>query len=98
MSGVSNSFRNEIAGLKKLKKLNVWANKTSDLKEVGLISFRIKTTLLTSSQIVRSCRQVEILRMNVYCLVLRDLTELEPADVPNMTEVSRRDYDEILKR
>jgi hypothetical protein len=45
----SNGFSNEIARLKKLKKLDVSAHKASDLKEVTLIAFRITTTLLTSS-------------------------------------------------
>jgi hypothetical protein len=44
-----NSFSNEIARLKKLKKLNLTALKASDLKEVTLIALRIKTTLLIPS-------------------------------------------------
>jgi hypothetical protein len=44
------------------------------------------TTLLTSSQIVRSCRQVEILRIHVTCLILSDLAELEFAE--NMTDIT----------
>ena len=74
------SFLNEIGRLTKLKKLDVSADKASRLKEVTLIASNIKTTLLTSSQIVRSCRQVEILRMDVQRLFLGDLTELEPAE------------------
>jgi hypothetical protein len=42
-------FHNEIARLKKLKKLDVKADEASDLKEVTLNAFRITTTLLTSS-------------------------------------------------
>ena len=37
------------------------------------------TTLLTSSQIVRRCRQVEILRIKIRRPSLGDLTELVPA-------------------
>ena len=66
--------------LKKLKKLEVTADEIIDLKGITLIDFIIMTTLLTSSQIVRSCRQVEILRMDVQRLFLGDLTELEPAE------------------
>ena len=43
-------------------------------------------TLLTSSQIVRSCRQVEILKMNIWCLTLWDVTKLEPAE--NTTDLT----------
>jgi hypothetical protein len=46
------------------------------------------TTLLTSSQIFRSCRQVEILWMDVSRLPLSDLAELEP--VENMTDITLR--------
>jgi hypothetical protein len=42
-------LHNEIARLKKLKKLDVFAGGASDLKEVRLIACRITTTLLTSS-------------------------------------------------
>jgi hypothetical protein len=45
----SNSIHDEIARLKKLKKLDVTVDKASKLKEVRLIAFRIMTTLLTSS-------------------------------------------------
>jgi hypothetical protein len=44
----SNGLHNEIARLKKLKKIEIEAN-ASDLKEVTLIASRILTTLLTSS-------------------------------------------------
>ena len=43
-------------------------------------------TLLTSSQILKNCRQVEILRMDVYILDLEDLAELEPAE--NITDIT----------
>ena len=43
------SFLNEIRRLKKLKKLNVTAYHSSDLKEVKLIASIIMPTLLTSS-------------------------------------------------
>ena len=80
------SFLNEIGRLTKLKKLDVSADKASRLKEVTLIASNIKTTLLTSSQIVRSCRQVEILRMDVQRLTLVDLNDLEPAE--NTTDLT----------
>ena len=80
------SFLNEIGRLTKLKKLDVSADKASRLKEVTLIASNIKTTLLTSSQIVRSCRQVEILKMNIWCLTLWDVTKLEPAE--NTTDLT----------
>jgi hypothetical protein len=48
-SEMPNTFHNEIAPLKKLKKMKVKADKASALKEVTLISSRITTTLLTSS-------------------------------------------------
>jgi hypothetical protein len=82
----SNGLHNEIARLKKLKELEVSANKTSELKEVTLIGFRTKTTLLTSSQIFSCCRQVEILRMHISDLTLGDLAELEPTE--NMTDIT----------
>ena len=43
------SFLDEIGRLKKLKKLNVTAYHSSDLKEVKLIASIIMPTLLTSS-------------------------------------------------
>ena len=86
MSKQPKSFLNEIRRLKKLKKLNVTAYYSSDLKEVTLIASIIMPLLLTSSQIVRGCRQVEILRMNVICLTLGDLTELELAE--NITDIT----------
>jgi hypothetical protein len=46
------------------------------------------TKLLTSLQIVRSCRHVEILRMNVTFLTLSDLTKLQPAE--NKTDFTLR--------
>ena len=82
----SNGFHYEIARLTKLKKLSVLVDDPTELKEVTLIAFWIKTTLLTSSQIVRSCRQVEILRIHVSPLSLKDLAELEPAE--NMTDIT----------
>jgi hypothetical protein len=85
-SEMPKGFYNEIAPLKKLKKLKVKADKASELKEVTLIAIRIMTTLLTSSQIVRSCRQVEILRMNATCLAPSDLAKLEPAE--NKTDIT----------
>jgi hypothetical protein len=39
LSGISNGCHNEIARLKKLKKLEVWAEKANDLNEVTLIAF-----------------------------------------------------------
>ena len=44
----SNGLQNEIGRLKKLKGLEVLADKASDLIEVRLIAFFIMTTLLTS--------------------------------------------------
>jgi hypothetical protein len=44
------------------------------------------TTVIASSQIVRSCHQAEILRVRVTYLNLRDLAELEPAE--NMTDIT----------
>ena len=82
----SNDFHNEIARLKKLKNLEVTADRARDLKRVTLIAFKIFPTLLISSQIVRDCRQVEILWMNVTWLVETDLAKLEPAE--NMTDVT----------
>jgi hypothetical protein len=75
----SDCLHNELARLTKLKELDLKATDASKLKEVTLIAFRITTTLLTSSQIVRSCRQVEILRMKITCLGEPDLARLEPA-------------------
>jgi hypothetical protein len=46
------------------------------------------TTLLISSQICRSCRQVEIFRMDLILLTLGDLAELEPAET--MTDITLR--------
>ena len=82
----SNDFHNEIARLKKLKNLEVTADRARDLKRVTLIAFKIFPTLLISSQIVRDCRQVELLWMNVTWLVETDLAKLEPAE--NMTDVT----------
>ena len=82
----SNDFHNEIARLKKLKKLEVMADRARDVKRVTLIAFKIFPTLLISSQIVRDCRQVELLWMNVTWLVETDLAKLEPAE--NMTDVT----------
>jgi hypothetical protein len=81
-----NGFHNEIVCLKNMKKLAVSAVEASDLKEVTLILLIITTTLLISSQIVRRCRQVETLCMNVTYLILRDLAELEPAE--NVTDIT----------
>jgi hypothetical protein len=83
-----NSFHNKIARLEKLKKLDVMADRANELKEVTFIAFRIMTTLFTSPQLVRSFRQVEILRMEVLWLTVRDLAELEPAE--NMTDITLR--------
>ena len=88
LSGISKGCQNEIARLKKLKELEVWADKASRLNEVTLIASRIMTTLLTSSQIFRSCRQVEMLWMDVTYLPLSNLAELEPAE--NMTDITLR--------
>ena len=44
-----NDMHNDIASLKKLKKLDVSVDEASDLKEVTLIAFRIMTMLLNSS-------------------------------------------------
>ena len=46
---LENGFHNEIARLKKLKKLDVMVAEASELKEVRLIASNIKTTLLTFS-------------------------------------------------
>jgi hypothetical protein len=83
-----NGFHNKIARLKKLKKLDVLAGRASDPKEVTLIASNFTTTLLTSSQIFRSCHQVEIFWMDVVYLVLGELAELEPAE--NMTDITLR--------
>jgi len=88
LSGIPKGCHNEIARLKKLKELEVWADKASRLNEVTLIASRIMTTLLTSSQIFRSCRQVEMLWMDVTYLPLSNLAELEPAE--NMTDITLR--------
>jgi hypothetical protein len=88
LSGISIGCHDEIARLEKLKKLEVWAKKANDLNKVTLITSRIMTTLLTSSQIFRSCHQVEILWMDVTRLPLSDWAELEPAE--NMTDVTLR--------
>jgi hypothetical protein len=81
-----NCLHNEIARLKKLKKLDVKADGASDLTEVTSIALSITTTLLIYSKVVRSCRQVETLRMNLIALILRELAELEPAE--NMTDIT----------
>jgi len=39
LSGYSNGCHNEIARLKKLKKLEIWAKKANDLNKVTLIAF-----------------------------------------------------------
>jgi hypothetical protein len=44
-----NGFHNDIARLKKLKKLDVSVDEENDLKEVTLFALRIMITLLTSS-------------------------------------------------
>jgi hypothetical protein len=49
ISKIVNCCHNEIARLKKLKKIEVWVDEASDLKEVTLIGFRIATTLFTFS-------------------------------------------------
>jgi hypothetical protein len=86
LSGISIGCHNEFARLKKLKKLEIWAEKANDLNKVTLIASRIMTTLLTSSQFFRSCRQVEIFRINVTRLYLSELYKLEPAET--MTDMT----------
>ena len=83
-----NSFLNEIGCLTKLKELQVHFDSSSDLIEVTIIASRIATAPLTSSQIVRSCRQVEILWMRVDSLAREDLARLEPAE--NKTDLTLR--------
>jgi hypothetical protein len=39
LSGISNGCHNEIARLKRLKKLEVWVDEARDLNEVTLIAF-----------------------------------------------------------
>jgi len=81
-----NSLLIELGCLKKLKKLTVWGDSSSAVIEVTIVISKIMTTRLTSSQIVRSCRQVEILRMNATCLAPSDLAKLEPAE--NKTDIT----------
>jgi len=83
-----NIFLNEIGCLKKLKELKVFVDSSSELIEVTIIVSGIMTTMLISSQIVRSCRQMEILRMRVTFLTREDLVKLEPAE--NKTDITLR--------
>jgi hypothetical protein len=70
-------LHNEIVHLKKLKDLHIGTSNGIDPKEVASVAFRTKTTLLTSSKLIRNCRQVEILRVESFCITLRDLAEFE---------------------
>jgi hypothetical protein len=67
---------NDIVRLTKLKVLHIGNDNLIDPKEVTCVPYRTKTMLLTSSQIIRNCRQLEVLRVDaVY--TPRDLAELE---------------------
>jgi hypothetical protein len=81
----SNDLHNDIARLKKLKVLDIETSIGIDPKKVTCDDFITKATLLTSSQIIRNCRQVEILRVSSYEISLRDLADLEHYE--NLKEV-----------
>ena len=70
-------LHNEISRLKKLKDLNIGNSNEIFPTEVTCVAFRSKTTLITSSQILRNCRQVEILRVESVAISQQDLADLE---------------------
>jgi hypothetical protein len=72
----SNDLHKEIARLETLRDLEIGTYNELFPEEVTCVAFRTSTTLLTSSQIIRNCRQVEILRISA-TITLRDLADLE---------------------